>query len=195
MCKDKESYFAVLCSDIQEVKYVVVKISDEELYCLLHGALAMRDVFTKQNGYWEIISGEEIGSDVITYKSMEDIDYSVLPEDGACFEVLTDEVSSYVKKFDESYLLKVQFETLVPICDFNENILNVVYEDSPEFVKRFVGLYEGQSNQKISVGSRSTGIDYGESMNDILKPNTILSEKNYSEEWKSAEMKILAYAA
>lgn len=96
VCKDTMAYYVVLCSDIEELSYIVIEPSTLDLYRLLHGMLSMREVFTKQKNYWEIISGETIESDVVLCKPIQEIDHSVLPEEGACFEILTDEVSSYV---------------------------------------------------------------------------------------------------
>lgn len=195
VCKDNVAYYVVLCSDIEELSYIVVNLSDIDLYNLLHGMLSMREVFTKQKNYWEIISGEKIESDIVICKSMEEIDYSVLPEEGACFEILTDRVSSYVKKFDDIFLSEERFKVLLQKPNFNEIIFNEIYEYSLGLVEKFVELYEGQLKQIITVDFQDKNIDYEESMYNVLKPNTTISEKEHSEEWESIEMEILAYAA
>lgn len=103
VCKDNAAYYIALCSDIEELSYIIASLSDIDLYNLLHGTLSMREVIIKHENYWEIISGEKIESDIVTYKPMKEIDCSVLPEEGAYFDILTDEVSSYVKKFDNTF--------------------------------------------------------------------------------------------
>lgn len=193
VCKGNEAYYAVLCSDIEELSYIVVKLPDIDLYNLLHGILSMREVFTRQKSYWDIISGEKIEADIVTYKAMEEIDYSILPEEGAYFEILTDEVSLYVKKFDKVFLSKEQFSVSLQSSCFDEDILNEIYECNFELVEKFVELYKGQ--QKITIDFQNKDINYEESIYDILKSNTIMSKKEHSEEWKSTEMENLAYAA
>ena len=69
----------------------------------------MREAFTRQINYWEIIFGEEIASDIVTPKMIEEIGYSVLPEERAGFEVLTEEMASYVKTFDAAFLASGNF--------------------------------------------------------------------------------------
>lgn len=168
VCKDEAVYYVALCSDIEELSYIVVSLSEAELYNLLHGKLSMREVFTKQQQYWEVMSGEEIEADTVICKSVDEMDCSVLPQKGACFEILTDEVSSYVKEFDNVFLLKEQFRVLL-------------------------GKY--RLEQKISVHFQSGIMDYGESMDDISNPNIVIPKQENSEEWKWMEIDILAYAA
>ncbi|WP_251207532.1 hypothetical protein [Acetatifactor aquisgranensis] len=193
VCKDDETYYVVLCSDIEELSYIVVNLSELELYNLLHGKLSMREVFTKQPKYWEIISGEEIESDTVICKHIEGIDCSVLPQEGAYFEILTDEVSSYVKKFDNMFLSTERFEDLLQKPDYNENLLNEILENSLEFMERFVELWDCQ--QRISVGFQSNDIAYGETMDAMSNPNTIITKQENYEEWMSTDINILAYAA
>ena len=58
LCKDDKQYYLALCSNMDELNYIVVQISLTDTYNLLHGKIAMRDVFLKQEEYWEIFSGD-----------------------------------------------------------------------------------------------------------------------------------------
>ncbi len=194
VCKDCELFYVVLCSDIEELKYVIVNVSCVDLHRLIHGMLSMREVFTKQESYWEIMSGEEIEQDMVTCKSINELDCSVLPEAGACFEILTNEVASYVEKFDREFGLKESDEWLER-SDFSEKFLKVICQYGPEIAEKFVEVYEGQFMQKIAVSSRNGDIGYSEIMNIVFAPNIMKSQKEHSEEWRAVEMKILAYAA
>ena len=73
LCKGNEQYYLALCIDIDELEYIVVKPSLLEVYYLLHGKTPMRDVLLKQKEYWNIISGEEIVSDVVTRRSIDSL--------------------------------------------------------------------------------------------------------------------------
>ena len=86
ICKDNDAHYAVLCSDTEKLDYIIIRISDDDLYHLLNGTLPMRDIFTKQDEYWEVRSGDEIESDIVTKKKMTELDHSVLPEAGACYQ-------------------------------------------------------------------------------------------------------------
>lgn len=78
LCKGNEQYYLALCIDIDELEYIVVKPSLLEVYYLLHGKTPMRDVLLKQKEYWNIISGEEIVSDVVTRRSIDSLDIALI---------------------------------------------------------------------------------------------------------------------
>ena len=195
VCKGVEMYYAVLCSDIEKLSYIVVKISPEDLYKLLHGRMPMREIFISQKKYWEINSGEDIESDEVVYKPVNEMDFSVLPEEGAYFEVLTNEVSSYVEKFDTDFLMKDGFVEVLQNPDFNEGILNEFYDDEP--MKNFVELYEIQSTHKIATQYQNKDIDYAERLQSIMELNKVIFEfkGEHSEEWELLEIKTLPYTA
>lgn len=194
VCRDNAANYVVLCSDLEEFRYVVVKVANEELFRLLHGTLSMRDIFMMQKNYWEIISGEEMQSDSVAYKPVEQIDVSLLPEEGAYFEILTDEVLSYVQKYDNWFLAQDEFQELQQISDLDEKGINEFIDTCALTVENFVELYEGCFRQEIEVGSR-VEIDYEKNVDDIQKPVSILSERKQSKDWQAAEICILAYAA
>lgn len=110
LCKDEKDYYIVLCTEIEELNYIVVKVSQADVYNLLHGNIAMRDVILKQNKYWDIISGDEIYLDKIEKKDIDSIDRDLLPEEGACFKSLTNATDSYIKNFDDNYLNSMFFD-------------------------------------------------------------------------------------
>ena len=43
--------------------------------------LFMKNVILKQEEYWEVISGDKISNDIVTLKSMNEINFSCLPQD------------------------------------------------------------------------------------------------------------------
>lgn len=196
VCRDEnEAYYLVLCTDVEEFKYIVIGLSDTDLYCLLHGILTMRDVFIKQKYYWEVTSEEQIELDSVIRKSMDKIDCSALPDEGAYFEILTDEISLYAKRFDDAFLSKENFKSLQQELNFVESILNERCEFNDEFIERFIDLCDCQSQQKVTVDFQTEKVDYEEYMNAILRSDKVISEKMSSEEWRATEMNILAYAA
>lgn len=103
LCRDDKQFYVSLCTDIDELTYIIVKVSDDEVYRLLHGQIPMRNIFLNQTEYWEVLSGEEISSDLVERYSITQLDNSVLPEEDACFEVLTEEIELYVHKFDNEF--------------------------------------------------------------------------------------------
>lgn len=105
LCKDKKQYYIALCTNIDKLNYIVTKLSLSDVYNLLHGKIPMRDVFLKQQEYWEIMSGNEVGMDMVTKKKIETLEQSLLPEPDACFKILTKQIKSFVQEVDDEYNL------------------------------------------------------------------------------------------
>lgn len=103
LCKDKKQYYIALCTNIDKLSYIVTKLSLSDVYNLLHGKIPMRDVFLKQQEYWEIMSGSEAGMDMVTKKKIETLEQSLLPEPNACFKILTKQIELFVQEVDNEY--------------------------------------------------------------------------------------------
>lgn len=120
LCKSEDEYYIALCTDFECLNYIVCNVSIVDVFNLLHGKLPMRDIVLKQNFFWEVISDEDISKDFVVKKNISQLDYTVLPEKGACFEILTDVVEMYVKKFDmEFFEGKYYYENNTNV-EFNE---------------------------------------------------------------------------
>lgn len=137
LCKSGKQYYISLCTNIDELNYIVVKLSMLDTHNLLHGKIAMRDVILKQTEFWNINSGEEIHSDKITKMEINSIDKNVLPEENACFEILTDKIKNFVQEFDSEFLKKEYFREIDKKVDFKdldiELSCNIYYEEIEEF--------------------------------------------------------------
>lgn len=106
LCKCENKRYLCLCGDMDDLTYYVVRISPKNLFNLLHGKIPMRDAFLLQEKYWEIRSGETPDQDVVEEKSIMYIDREVLPVENAYYEVLSQDVKEYVKRFDTEFLVK-----------------------------------------------------------------------------------------
>lgn len=103
LCSGEKQYYLALCTDIEELNYIVVKLSLEDTYNLLHGNITMRKAILKQPEYWDIVSGEEISLDTVEKKNINTIKMDLLPEEGACFEILTNQIKKFVQNFDNEF--------------------------------------------------------------------------------------------
>ena len=106
---DLQQYYVALCTDIDELNYIVVKLRLSEVYNLLHGKIPMCDVILKQKEYWNVMSGEEIASDIVVKRSIDEIELEALAEKTACFKILTEQMRLYVQKFDGEFLATKYF--------------------------------------------------------------------------------------
>lgn len=105
LCKGESNYYLVLCTDIDELNYIIVKLSMNDVYKLLHGEESIRDTILKQEGYWNVISGEEISLDKVEKLSISKLGSSLLPKENVYFEIVTEKLKNYVKKFDTQYFV------------------------------------------------------------------------------------------
>lgn len=51
LCKDEGSYYLVLCTDVDELNYIIVRLSMNDVYGLLHGEESIYNTILKQNEY------------------------------------------------------------------------------------------------------------------------------------------------
>ena len=105
LCKGEGDYYLVLCTDIDELNYIVVKLSMSDVYKLLHSEESILNIILKQEEYWNVISGEEISLDKVEKLSIPELDVSLLPKEDTYFEIVSTKLENYVKKFDTQYFV------------------------------------------------------------------------------------------
>ena len=105
VCKGEGEYYLVLCTDIDELNYIIVKLSMNDVYELLHGGELIRNVILKQEEYWNVISGREIPLDEVKRLSISELDVGLLPKEDVYFEIVSTKLENYVKKFDTQYFV------------------------------------------------------------------------------------------
>lgn len=105
LCKGGGEYYLVLCTDIDELNYIILKSSMNDVYELLHGKESIRNTMLKQKEYWNVISGEEISLDKVEKLSVSELDVDLLPKENIYFEIVSAKLEDYVKKFDTEYVL------------------------------------------------------------------------------------------
>ena len=107
LCKGEGDYYLVLCTDIDELNYIIVKLSMSDVYKLLHSEESILNIILKQEGYWNVISGKEIPLDKVEKLSTLKLDVSLLPKEDVYFEIVTEKLKNYVKKFDMEYFCDI----------------------------------------------------------------------------------------
>lgn len=127
LCRNEEQFYIALCTDLEELSYIVEKLSSVDVYKLLHGKSTMRDTLLSHEEYWEIISGEEISLDKVIKRTIDCMDRSVLPEENAYFQILTEEARLYVEAFDKEYLSNENFHVSDEKLDFNERLTDDLF--------------------------------------------------------------------
>ena len=103
LCKAVEKYYIALCIDMDEYNYVVVQMTMQDTYDLLHGKIPMRDVVLGRKEYWLVCSGDEPKDDKVEKQEIGRLQVELLPKKGACFQILTEDIEKYVRLFEEYY--------------------------------------------------------------------------------------------
>ena len=102
LCKGNGQLYLVITKDMDVEEYLIVKISERELSDMLHGKVSMRQAILEQKRYWDVKTGDEIADDEVTEHDIADIPQEVLPYEDACYEVVSDNVKSYLQILDTS---------------------------------------------------------------------------------------------
>lgn len=96
VCKDAlGSRYVVLCSDMDNESYLIVRVSLFDLCDMLYGKLDIRSLFLNQSDYWSVTClGEDATSDLVEKHSIKDFPDGYLPNNGE-FYVLYDDAHKY----------------------------------------------------------------------------------------------------
>lgn len=107
LCKGESNHYLVLCTDIDELNYIIVKLSMSDVYKLLHGGELIHNTILKQKEYWNVISGREISLDEVKRLSISELDVGLLSKENVYFEIVSTKLENYVKKFDMEYFCDI----------------------------------------------------------------------------------------
>lgn len=109
-CRDNDkNRYIVLCCDADEMRYLVGKTSNSDIYQMLTKKITMKQVFEKAKVIWEVSTGDDYKSDEIINVKFEDIRQEDLPVEDSLYEIASKDVAEYcdlVKCESEGYKLK-----------------------------------------------------------------------------------------
>ena len=163
LCRGEEQYYIALCTDIDDLNYIVVKLSLSDAYNLLHGKIPMRDAILKQKEYWNIISGDEICLDTVTCMSIDTLDNDLLPEKNACFKILTKQIEVFVQQFDCEFFAAKHFRDSDKKADLSDWNVEASLDVLTERIEQFTELVDYKMEKPLV----STVPSYDEKMNAI----------------------------
>lgn len=104
ICRGNNEYYLALCTDLDELEYIVIPTKPYYLVQMLRGKIAMRDMFEIPPHYYLVHSSNNIESDVVEDKKIEDIDKGSLPIHGVRYTIFSDEVEGFTKDMEEALL-------------------------------------------------------------------------------------------
>lgn len=186
LCRGNDHYYTVLCTDIEELNYIIVLCTDTEIYNLLHGQITMRNIFLSQREFWTVKSGECIAEDAVFQHDITELDESMLPEKNAYFEILTQEVKNYAAAFDKKFWQSGFSDEKNIIVSNNENTAEVILSGTfyVDTVYHNIGEYSAGFLARIQAYYDS----YMEMSNSYIQlKKTVYKLEGMSEQWDSVQ--------
>lgn len=178
LCRSENQYYIALCTDIDELSYIVAELSLSDVYNLLHGKIPMRDVILKQNEYWDIASGNEVCLDMVTKKSIDTLETASLPEEKACFKILTKQMQLFVQKFDCDFFAAQYFSESDKKAELSELSASFPLDVLLENIDQFTALVECKLEKPVS----SRMLLYDEKMESIKTAEVMFKDSEQSEQ-------------
>lgn len=155
LCNAEKQYYLALCTNMDDLNYIVTKLPLMDVYNLLHGVIPMRDIILKQKEYWSIISGEEISLDIVEKHNIDTIKKDLLPEENACFKILTKQMQLFVQEFDGEFFSSKYFLEINKIADINDPVINLPFDIMLKKIEQFTELldykFEKTNFQNVSL--------------------------------------------
>lgn len=184
ICRDHKDYYVALCTDLDELEYIVILAKPHYLVQMLRGKMPIRDIFMMQSAYYYVHSSNDIENDVVEYRKIGDMDQDLLPLQGAKYTIYTEEVESFTKHIEEELydmgsFVAVTSENLdiidsMPLCLNKETSLTITFFEE----NTNICLEEKRSSfNKFVVGTKSK-----------IATNSILKESFETEVLEGIEM-------
>lgn len=121
VCADlQKRYYLVLCTDIDALEYVIVGVNKKCLWRMLTKSITMREALLSSDVFWSVKAGDEIYSDAVELLKVSNMDYDILPDEGAVYEEMSEEDKAYVDRITCEYLEAMSFDDLEPMVDLDE---------------------------------------------------------------------------
>lgn len=138
---DDNNYYIALCTDIEELEYIIVKCSLQSLYQMLVKKIEMREPFVTASHFWYVKAGTSVENDEVQYLEREHMDLGVLPYPNAFYETRNEKDREYVEKIEAIYCVKENFSAIETIGNLEE-IVNAMMEISLDFIPQSAQYFD-----------------------------------------------------
>lgn len=87
VCKDENNnYYLVLCRNMENLEYIIVKSSAKDIYDMLIQKYSIKEVFLKTDFFYEVFGEINLSSDRVNKLSSDRLDVSFLPNEDIYYE-------------------------------------------------------------------------------------------------------------
>lgn len=100
VCRSEGNFFASICIDMDEERYLIAKVKLSSLSKMLHRNITMRDMILQAEEFWNIVAGEDFAQDIVIKVEKNVLPLDELPYEGEYLEIVTKDLEKYVEKID-----------------------------------------------------------------------------------------------
>lgn len=97
-CDDDNQKYAVLCTDSDQLNYIVGKIDTKSILDMLNNTLSLRDFFLAATEKWRILARDDYTLDII--EKIETLHDDELPKTDTYFEFSNIKIEEYKKQLE-----------------------------------------------------------------------------------------------
>lgn len=125
-CDISKNYYLVLCSDLEELEYIIVQQSVKNLWSMLTKNITMRTALLSCESFWFVKSGNTIEEDESVTLPKSKIDLEALPLENAMYETISEDDALYVDRITNEYLDNMTFDLSEEIKDITDPLFDVI---------------------------------------------------------------------
>lgn len=118
--------FLVLCTDLEQLEYLIVETELYTLREMLNQRCTMRNAILQGTNFWKVVSGDTIENDLCEKIDKSKIEVDSLPNEGAVYNKIFKEDESYVDQIESEYLSNTDYESIgqidVLVNDFDSMV-------------------------------------------------------------------------
>lgn len=123
---EKNQPFLVLCTDLEQLEYLVVETELYTLREMLNQRCTMREALLNGVNFWKVTSADTIENDLCEKIDRSKIEIDSLPNEGAVYNKIFKEDESYVDQIESEYLSNTDYESIgqidVLVNDFDSMV-------------------------------------------------------------------------
>lgn len=144
ICKSNNKYYVALCIDDENVEYILIEASPVSILMMLYSEIEMRDLYKKTDKFWTIKPGDSPEDDEVIESTIEHLDVSVLPIEGAKYEVFESSILEYRTTLERNIYNSLNFSNI----DIKNILLNKenVYMTSQFWLDSFGQCFKTYKN-------------------------------------------------
>lgn len=178
-CKDGKSVYLVLCTDIDNMHYLIAKTTRMNLLKMLDAQISMREAILNCSEYWVVDGDDKIENDSIVSINRADVDVNDLPVEEAKYRIVNSIITDYRNSLRKELFCDQLWEAVhnisksidtQPFQDIESVLRASLYIDSLKVdCQEFINLLSSNNSFTISDEVSIKNQSEGQNEQSILK--------------------------